>query len=401
MLSNSGYTVALNAVQYSSSWCGKTITISANGKSHSATIQDECPGDGETCKYGALDMSPALFNYFADPSVGVIDISWSLGGAVESVVSSLTGGNKNDDDDDDSSSNKKQTTSNQDNNDDEEAKKKAAAASQAAASKAAAQASRSSASAAAYASSTAAAAASASRASVSSAAYASSTHAAAISSSKASVAAEKCECDPDRHSCFHADTLTPRPWPHSGIPRQRRICVSSISGKCPSKSCFRCFRFEGVSLVCLSRLGRLCLSCFCVIRGKHLNTFEQAVRRGHKQSTHAERHSGHESQRPSKSSISYFHSSWAAEASTYLLLLLTVCSRLPSWLATSLRCPLFANTPADHLILLLSPHPQSASKSSVSVAAASASAEAARPKNLENFDALFGGLQQLAMAAQS
>lgn len=100
-LKNTGYTVAVNTPQYTSSWCGKTITITANGKTHTATIEDECPGDGTTCKYGALDMSPALFKYFADESVGVIDISWSMGDLVGDVVNTITG---NDDDDDDKAS---------------------------------------------------------------------------------------------------------------------------------------------------------------------------------------------------------------------------------------------------------------------------------------------------------
>lgn len=73
--------VALNANQYGSlgavsSWCFQTITVSYGGKSHSAKVLDACPG----CSYGGLDMSPALFNYFADPSVGIFYMSWTSGG---------------------------------------------------------------------------------------------------------------------------------------------------------------------------------------------------------------------------------------------------------------------------------------------------------------------------------
>ncbi|EIM90924.1 uncharacterized protein STEHIDRAFT_49221 [Stereum hirsutum FP-91666 SS1] len=61
--------------QYGSGgYCGDSITISYQGKSTSATIVDECPG----CPYGGLDLSPSLFSYFADESVGVIYADWSF-----------------------------------------------------------------------------------------------------------------------------------------------------------------------------------------------------------------------------------------------------------------------------------------------------------------------------------
>ena len=73
--SDSDFIVALNAPQYGSGYpgpeCFKQIQISANGKTATATIMDLCPG----CGYGDLDMSPALFNHFADPSVGVFQVS--------------------------------------------------------------------------------------------------------------------------------------------------------------------------------------------------------------------------------------------------------------------------------------------------------------------------------------
>ncbi|CAO1633334.1 unnamed protein product [Sympodiomycopsis kandeliae] len=280
MLSNSGYTVAVNKPQYNQAWCGKTITISANGKTHTATIQDECPGDGTTCKWGALDMSPALFNYFSDPSAGVFDMSWSIGGSiVDNVVSSVTGHKSNNDDNNNNNNN----NNNSDNDDEEQkAKEKAEEKKKAAASKAAAEASRSSASAAAYASSTAAAAAaSESRASASSAAHASATSAAAASSSSVSAASSRSEASESKASVASV--------------HRSKASVASVSKA----------SVASVSRASVASVSRVSVSA------------------------------------------------------------------------------------------------EKAAKSSSSAAAASASAEAARPKNIENFDALFGGLQQLAMAAQA
>ncbi|KAJ8295489.1 Allergen Asp f 7 [Rhodotorula toruloides] len=78
--SSSDFMVALNEAQYGdlgavSKWCFQTITISYGGKSAQAQILDACPG----CPYGGLDMSPALFQYFASPSVGVFYMTWSPG----------------------------------------------------------------------------------------------------------------------------------------------------------------------------------------------------------------------------------------------------------------------------------------------------------------------------------
>jgi hypothetical protein len=77
--SGSDFIVALNTPQYGSGspgpQCFKTITITANGKTTTATIMDECPG----CPYGGLDMSRGLFDFFASESVGVIYGSWTFG----------------------------------------------------------------------------------------------------------------------------------------------------------------------------------------------------------------------------------------------------------------------------------------------------------------------------------
>lgn len=81
MSHDSDFIVALNSPQYGSGYpgpnCFKQIQISANGKTATATIMDQCPG----CGYGDLDMSPSLFNHFADPSVGVFQMSWDWAGA--------------------------------------------------------------------------------------------------------------------------------------------------------------------------------------------------------------------------------------------------------------------------------------------------------------------------------
>ncbi|OCH95592.1 hypothetical protein OBBRIDRAFT_767414 [Obba rivulosa] len=74
---DSDFIVALNTPQYGNSYpgpnCFRQITITANGKTTTATIMDECPG----CPYMGLDMSPGLFSFFADESVGVLTGTWS------------------------------------------------------------------------------------------------------------------------------------------------------------------------------------------------------------------------------------------------------------------------------------------------------------------------------------
>ncbi|KAI0080575.1 hypothetical protein K474DRAFT_1581581, partial [Panus rudis PR-1116 ss-1] len=52
--------------------CFKSITISYKGKTHEATIMDECMG----CPPNGLDFSRGLFNYFASEDEGVIYGDW-------------------------------------------------------------------------------------------------------------------------------------------------------------------------------------------------------------------------------------------------------------------------------------------------------------------------------------
>ena len=57
--------------------CGKTITISANGKTAQAKIVDTCPG----CAHGGLDLSPTLFQKFDSLSVGrITGMTWTMDG---------------------------------------------------------------------------------------------------------------------------------------------------------------------------------------------------------------------------------------------------------------------------------------------------------------------------------
>ncbi|KAM0748637.1 hypothetical protein T439DRAFT_382431 [Meredithblackwellia eburnea MCA 4105] len=85
------FIVALNFEQYGdpsavSPYCFKQITISYGGKTHSAQIVDAC----QLCGYGGIDLSPSLFSYFADQSVGIIYLEWSVNGGGDSGGQSTT-----------------------------------------------------------------------------------------------------------------------------------------------------------------------------------------------------------------------------------------------------------------------------------------------------------------------
>jgi hypothetical protein len=55
--------------------CGKSITISWQGKTATATIADTCPG----CANGGLDLTPSLFQEFAPLSEGrLTGMTWSF-----------------------------------------------------------------------------------------------------------------------------------------------------------------------------------------------------------------------------------------------------------------------------------------------------------------------------------
>ncbi|KAG6821179.1 hypothetical protein H0H93_005399 [Arthromyces matolae] len=63
--------------------CFKEITMSYGGKSTQATIVDECM----ECPYGALDLSPGLFNYFGSEAAGYLYGSWEFGSGAPATTS--------------------------------------------------------------------------------------------------------------------------------------------------------------------------------------------------------------------------------------------------------------------------------------------------------------------------
>lgn len=72
---NSDFTVAMNMVQMNKgSMCFKTIRMSYNGKTTTASVTDSCPG----CPYGGLDLTEGLFAFFAPASVGIIYGDWEF-----------------------------------------------------------------------------------------------------------------------------------------------------------------------------------------------------------------------------------------------------------------------------------------------------------------------------------
>ncbi|KAI0831116.1 hypothetical protein BC628DRAFT_1336293 [Trametes gibbosa] len=83
----SDFIVALNTHQWDGgSHCYEKITVEYQGKSTGAMITDEC----EECPFGAIDLSPSLFSYFAgstDP--GQIYGSWNFGGGAPPTVTTM------------------------------------------------------------------------------------------------------------------------------------------------------------------------------------------------------------------------------------------------------------------------------------------------------------------------
>ncbi|KAF8872348.1 hypothetical protein BD779DRAFT_347333 [Infundibulicybe gibba] len=83
IIHNSDFIVALNTPQYQASTppggfrstlCDQSITITVNGKTATAKIMDECP----FCPDDGLDLTPALFSFFAPLSSGLVIGSWNL-----------------------------------------------------------------------------------------------------------------------------------------------------------------------------------------------------------------------------------------------------------------------------------------------------------------------------------
>ncbi|KAI0434459.1 RlpA-like double-psi beta-barrel-protein domain-containing protein-containing protein [Xylaria sp. FL1042] len=65
--------VALSPAQYTGN-CGKTITITKDGKTATAKVVDKCP----SCASGAIDVSSTVFKSLADMSVGRTTVTWSF-----------------------------------------------------------------------------------------------------------------------------------------------------------------------------------------------------------------------------------------------------------------------------------------------------------------------------------
>ncbi|KAJ7056169.1 hypothetical protein C8F01DRAFT_1157005 [Mycena amicta] len=87
---DSDYYVAMGYTQYGQGGCcGKQLSITANGKTATATCVDECA----TCpQYGQLDFTKDLFKFFTggDLDVGVIHGSWSYVDGSDTTTTSTT-----------------------------------------------------------------------------------------------------------------------------------------------------------------------------------------------------------------------------------------------------------------------------------------------------------------------
>ncbi|KAI1495180.1 RlpA-like double-psi beta-barrel-protein domain-containing protein-containing protein [Biscogniauxia mediterranea] len=69
------HVVALASSQFSGSDpCGKTIEITKDGKTTTATVVDKCP----SCAEGAIDVSSTVFESIADLSVGRTTVTWKF-----------------------------------------------------------------------------------------------------------------------------------------------------------------------------------------------------------------------------------------------------------------------------------------------------------------------------------
>ncbi|KIK57764.1 hypothetical protein GYMLUDRAFT_45948 [Collybiopsis luxurians FD-317 M1] len=78
--SDSDFIIALDQQRYGNSgdrsqYCGRTIAITANGKTVNGVVADDCP----TCdNENSLDLSSGLFQQFYELSVGEFDMSWQF-----------------------------------------------------------------------------------------------------------------------------------------------------------------------------------------------------------------------------------------------------------------------------------------------------------------------------------
>ncbi|KAI9172874.1 hypothetical protein H9P43_007005 [Blastocladiella emersonii ATCC 22665] len=97
--SDSEMVVALNRAQFDTmtpngnpnknAYCNSCVQLSNGAKTAMAQIVDSCPG----CPSGGLDVSPSLFQVFADLGVGVLDLQWRFapcGGAAVAETAAVT-----------------------------------------------------------------------------------------------------------------------------------------------------------------------------------------------------------------------------------------------------------------------------------------------------------------------
>ncbi|KAI1430615.1 RlpA-like double-psi beta-barrel-protein domain-containing protein-containing protein [Xylaria sp. CBS 124048] len=67
--------VALNPTDYANgAHCGRSIVITAKGKQKTAKVIDLCP----SCGPSGIDVSPAVFDVFASPDVGRLQVTWDF-----------------------------------------------------------------------------------------------------------------------------------------------------------------------------------------------------------------------------------------------------------------------------------------------------------------------------------
>ncbi|KAI0185740.1 barwin-like endoglucanase [Xylaria flabelliformis] len=71
--SDSDAVVAMSPSQYIGN-CGKSITITKDGKTAKAKVVDKCPA----CASGSIDVSSTVFQSLVDLSVGRTTVTWSF-----------------------------------------------------------------------------------------------------------------------------------------------------------------------------------------------------------------------------------------------------------------------------------------------------------------------------------
>ncbi|RWA07987.1 hypothetical protein EKO27_g7115 [Xylaria grammica] len=71
--SDSENVVAMSPSEFQGN-CGKTITITKDGKTATAKVVDKCP----SCASGSIDVSSTVFQSLVDLAVGRTTVTWSF-----------------------------------------------------------------------------------------------------------------------------------------------------------------------------------------------------------------------------------------------------------------------------------------------------------------------------------